>query len=80
MHDGEDPVLAQRRAQGRDIGDVADHQLAVLDGAAMPGGQIIVDDDAIAGALKNLGGVAADVAGAAGHEDSLQASAQWRNR
>ena len=42
-----------------------DRQRLAATGAAMPGGQIIVDDDTVAGATC--------------HEDSLQASAQWRN-
>ena len=36
----------------------------------MAGDEVVEDDDAVAGLLQRLGGVAADVAGAAGDEDA----------
>ena len=70
---------AKRLAHGAHVGDVALDELAVLDRVAMAGDQVVEDDDAVAGALQRLGGVAADVAGAAGDEHRARVSGQWRN-
>jgi hypothetical protein len=43
------------------------------------GHEVIEDDDAMAGLVQRLGGVAADVPGPAGHEDATRSSGQWKN-
>ena len=63
-------MAAQRAPHRRHIRDVALDQLAVLDGLAVAGDEVVEDDDAMAGLVQRLGGVAADVAGAAGDEDA----------
>ena len=65
-------VTPQRLAQRRDVRDVAFDEIAVLRRLAMPGGEIVVHDDAIPGPRERLRGVAADVAGAAGDEHRLE--------
>jgi hypothetical protein len=79
VHHSGDVVPPQHRPDGSHVGDVPFDQLAVLDGASMSGREIVVDDDAVTGAAQSLGGVAADVAGATGHQDGARATAQWRN-
>ena len=66
-------MAPQRAAHGGDVGDVAFDQLAELHRVAMPGDQVVEDDDAVAGPVQRLGRVAADVAGAAGDEDGARA-------
>jgi hypothetical protein len=47
----------------------------------MPGGKIVVNDDAVTGTPERLGSVTANVPGAAGDEDGWQISCgQWSNR
>jgi hypothetical protein len=53
VHHAETSCGAARRDR-RDVGDVALDELAVLDGAAMAGDQVVEDDDAIAGAVSAL--------------------------
>ena len=79
VHDARDRVAAQRVAERRDVGDVADDQIAVLHGGTMAGDEIVVHDHAAAGAVQRFRGVAADVAGAAGDQDGARATVQWRN-
>jgi len=43
------------------------------------GDEIVEDDDAIAGLVQRLGGVTADVSGAAGDEDAPPVTGQWKN-
>ena len=80
VHDREDVVAAQRAPHGRHIRDVALDQLAILDGLAVTGDEVVEDDDAMTGLMQRLGGMAADVAGAAGDENAPRVSGQWRNR
>ena len=63
--------LPQRAAYGGDIGDVAFDQPAAEHGAAMTRREVVVDDHVVAGLAQRLRGVAADVAGAAGHQDHV---------
>ena len=63
----------------RDVIVLLCDQLAELRRGAVPGNQVVEDDDAVAGALQPLGRVAADVTGAAGDEHGARASAQWKN-
>ena len=70
VHDREDVVAAQRAPYRRHVRDVPLDQFAVPDGLAMTGHQVVEHDDAMAGLLQRLGGVAADVARAAGDEDA----------
>ena len=79
VHHGEDVVAPQRVANGRDVGDVSLDERPVLDGAAMAGDQVVVDENGVPRPAERLGRMAADVAGAAGDEDGARASAQWRN-
>ena len=80
MHDREDLVPPKRVTHGRDVGDVAFDERSVPDRLAMTGDQVVVHDDAIARPAERLGGVAADVAGAAGHQHRADVSGQWRSR
>ena len=62
-------AAAAGRAYRAGVGDVALDQFPVLDGLAMPGDKIVEDDHPVAGPGERLGGVAADIAGAARDED-----------
>src|SRR5262249_18400797 len=79
VHDGGDLTLLQRRAQRREISDIANDEVAVLHRRAMTGDEVVVDDDAVAGAVQRLRRMAADVSRAPRDEDAAPISAQWRN-
>jgi hypothetical protein len=79
VHDREDVIAAQRAPYRGDVRDVAFNELAVPDGLAMTGREVVEDHDAMAGLMQRLGRVAADVSGAAGDEDAARLSVQWRN-
>ena len=73
MHDRLDLVLLHHPLDSRGVADVAHHQRAGVAGGerrrlAMPGREVVVDHDPVAGLHQRLDGVAADVAGAAGHQ------------
>ena len=70
------PLSRIARAHGVDVADVALDERRAERRVAMARRQIVVDDDAISRLPERLGGVAADVAGAAGHEHG--GGAQWR--
>ena len=81
MHHGGRAGLADRAAHGIHVADVAFDQRRAERRVAVPRREVVVDDDAVAGAPQRLGGVAADVAGAAGDEDGGQVSGgQWSSR
>ena len=80
VHHRGDAVLAQRGADGRNIGNVALHELAVANRFAMAGQEVVVDHHLAAGALERLGRVAADVAGSSCDQDAGRISGQWRSR
>ena len=65
-------VLCEGPANRRDVGDIALDELAVADGFAMPGHEVVEDDDPIAGAVQRLAGMAADVAGASGDQNAAR--------
>ena len=71
--------MPQRVADRRAIGDVTRDERSVLHRLAMTGDEVVEDDDGVAGAVQRLRRMAADVAGAAGHEDGAPATGQWRN-
>ena len=79
MHDRADVVAIERGADRGDVRDVAFDELAVLHRFAVAGDQVVEDDDAVAGARQRLGRVAADVAGASGHQHRARLTGQWRN-
>src|SRR5439155_4629910 len=79
VHHREDAVMPQRVADRRAIGDVTRDERSVLHRFAMTGDEVVEDDDRVAGAVQRLRRMAADVAGAAGHEDGAPATGQWRN-
>ena len=79
VHHRGDPVVAQRLAHCGDLGDVAAHELTVADRLAVAGEQVVVDDHFVAGAAERLRGMAADVAGPAGHEHAARLSGQSRS-
>ena len=58
-------------AHGGNISDVPFDQPAAEHGAAMTRREIVVDDDLMAGLAQRLRGVAADIAGATGHENHV---------
>jgi hypothetical protein len=70
MHHGIDAVGLDDRGEPAHVANVADLERRTREagGGAMPGAQIVVDDDIVAGRAEGLHGVAADVARAAGHE------------
>ena len=78
VHHRRHAVASERRAHGTDVRDVALDELAVLHGAAVSGDEIVEDDDRVAGTTERLGRVAADVAGAARHQDATPGG-QWKN-
>ena len=88
MHHREDLVPAERRLHRRGVQDVSLDELAELHGGAVPRRQVVVDDDAIAGAAERFRRMAADVAGASGDQDGAasfaeaslpkRVSVQWR--
>jgi hypothetical protein len=65
-------VPADRLAQQRHIADVAHDEWRTERRLAVPRRQIVEDDDPAAGSGDKLGGVAADVAGAAGDQNGAQ--------
>jgi hypothetical protein len=65
-------VAAHDVAQPRDVVHVALDELGIAGRGAVPGRQVVVGDDAAAGARQQPGRVAADVAGAAGDENGSQ--------
>ncbi len=80
MHDGEDLVPFERAADRVDVRDVAFDEVAVLHRVTVPRDEIVVDDDAVAGAVERLRRMAADVPGAAGDQHRARFSGQWKNR
>jgi hypothetical protein len=81
MHDGRRSAVANRTPHCGDVADVAFDHGRVERGTAMPGGKIVVNDDAVTGTPERLGSVTANVPGAAGDEDGWQISCgQWSNR
>ena len=79
VHDRKDIMPPQRASHGGDVGDVAFDELAVPDGFAMTGHQVVEHHDPMTGPVERLGGVAADVPGAPGDENAAALSVQWRN-
>ena len=64
-----------------DVADVAFDQRRTECRLAMSGRQVVVDDDPVPSLAEGLGGVAADVARAAGNQDGGRLSCgQWSNR
>ena len=81
MHHRRRVALANRAPYRGDIADVAVDHRRVERRAAMPSGEIVVNDNAVAGTPERLGGVAADVPGTSSDEDGGQISCgQWSNR
>ena len=70
-------MSAERSPERRRVGDIALDQLTVADSAAMAGGEIVVDNHAIAGAVESLARMGADIAGAPRDEDAAPVSGQW---
>jgi NAD(P)-dependent dehydrogenase (short-subunit alcohol dehydrogenase family) len=62
-----------------DVGDVTFDEIPVPNGSAMAGAEIVVDHDRVPGPTQGFRRMAADVAGASGHEDARRLSAQWRS-
>jgi hypothetical protein len=79
VDDGRRPAVAKRTAHGVDVANVAFDERSAQRGLPMSGGQIVVDDDAVAGPAKCLRGMTADVTGAARDED-CSSGGQWSNR
>ncbi len=71
VQNGVDAVLEQQPRDERPVPSVTDDQRRVLDCAAEAGGQIVEYHDGVAARPKLPGDVAADVAGAPGHENRL---------
>jgi hypothetical protein len=69
MHDGGGSALANRAPHSGGVANVAFDHRRVERGTAMTSGEIVVDDDAVTGTSQRLGGVTANVPGAAGDED-----------
>ncbi len=69
MHDRGDLVPAHGLGEERAVGEVAHDERPPAHGCAVAAAEIVVADGLIAGAGQRLGGVAADIAGAAGNED-----------
>ena len=81
MHHRRRAGVAQRLAHGIDVADVAFDERTAERRLAVAGRQVVVDGHAVAGGAQRLGGVTADVAGAAGHEHLTRVSGgQWSNR
>ena len=73
--------VAQGAAHGVDVADVALDERRTERRLAMTGRQVVVDDGPVAGPAQRLGGVAADVAGATGHQHRARVSGgQWSSR
>ena len=62
--------VAQGGAQQDAIGNVADDQQPPLRCPAVALGKVVIDDRAVTRSGESLAGVAANVAGPAGHEDA----------
>ena len=67
VHDG--IGTRQRGGEARWVGDVALDELEAAGQAAMAGGEVVVDDDVVAGTPQRAGRVAADVTRSAGDQD-----------
>ena len=71
-------MTPERAPHGLQVGDVALDQIAVANRGAMAGDEIVEHHDRVAGAAQRLARVAADIAGAAGHQNAARISGQWR--
>ena len=70
MDDRLDAVLDQDVIEPLDLGQVADDEPLGRHRLAMPQRQVVVDPDVMAARQEQLDGMTADVAGAAGDENS----------
>ena len=71
-------MTLERGPDSLEIGHVALDQIAVANRGAMAGDEIVEHHDRVAGAAQRFARVAADVAGAAGHQNTARISGQWR--
>ncbi len=78
MHHRVDAVLTQGLEHGLAIADLADDERGVEDRLAEAPREIVEDDDPLAARAQLQDDVAADIAGAAGHEDAGLFHAKWR--
>jgi hypothetical protein len=75
---GADAVLAQQARDESAVARVADHERRFKHGAAKSAREVVEDHDVLAARAQLAGHVAADVAGAAGHENGVHRAKGWR--
>jgi len=70
MDDGLDPERLQRFRNSRAVGDISRDQRTPFHRPAVAGAEIVEHDRRVAGSGQRLAGMAADITGAAGDQNS----------